>query len=109
MFSSDAWHGGTRFINIDQYFVQNWDIVTLDITEKELKLLMEWCEYKQNKDYDWYGVVAFILPFMTEDQNKWFCSELCAEGLKFINRLDQQIKTHKLSPGELHKILVGEP
>lgn len=106
MFSSDAWSGGVRWN--DNYNLDNWDIIEIDIPDFKLSTLEDWCTSKQNKKYDWLGVVRFIVPFLKQDPDKWFCSELCGAGLKFIGVIPVKTKTSKLSPQELYTILVNK-
>lgn len=66
-----------------------WDLVEVDIDADLVRLF-----YKQTAGlkYDWLGV---LLPFR-QSQNKYFCSEWCAECLGFNN-------PHKFSPNSLYR------
>lgn len=101
MFSSDAWSGGVRFIGKDEYNLSNWDIIYISLSEAQLAELIKFCYFKESKEYDWKGVIAFIIPFIRQDYNKWFCSELVGAALKFIGIFKSTFKIHKLSPGKL--------
>lgn len=103
MFSADAWTNRVRYTH---YFDKaNWDFVPIDVPEGSVWALREWCNARVGKEYDWWGVVRFVLPFVKQDPTKWFCSELCGAGLKFIGVVPVPTKTSKLSPKDLHKVL----
>lgn len=105
MFSSDAWSGGVRWNT--NYDLSNWDIVRVDLTKAEIDVLIRWCKTKETSDYDWLGVIRFVIPFTNQDPDKWFCSELCAAGLKAVAKLPSKLKVWKLSPGQLHALLIN--
>lgn len=105
IFSADAWYGSVRYSK--SYNLDNWDMQEIDIDEAELKRLCEWCDWKNGSAYDWFGVIAFVLPFVHEDTKKWFCSELCASALKWVGKLPPDLKTYNLSPGDLCTLLEG--
>lgn len=106
MFSADAWSGGVRFNQ--NYNLDNWDIVEIPCEDYKIKELVGWCDYRNGSKYDWWGVVWFVLPFVKQEPSKWFCSELCAAGLKFIGKIPVKTKTSKLSPQGLFDLLKGK-
>ena len=104
MFSSDGWDNGkVRYTT--QYNLDNWDILTFDIKDSELATLISWCDHKIGLQYDWLGVTRFIIPFIKQDPDKWFCSEIVCAGLEFIGRINKSIKTYRVSPKSLYNIL----
>lgn len=106
MFSSDGWNNGiVRYT--DKYTLCNWDFVNIDITEYELSTLLSWCDHKVGLKYDWMGVARFIIPFLKQDPEKWFCSELCCAALKFIGKLSRKVESFKMSPQNLYDTLVN--
>ena len=42
-------------------------------------------KYEEGKKYDYLGLISTRLNFLPSNQNKWFCSELCA-GLLGLSR-----------------------
>jgi hypothetical protein len=40
---------------------------------------LTWLETQLYKDYDWRGLLGFIVGFDTADRNKWYCFRLGAE------------------------------
>lgn len=107
MFSSDGWDNGKVRYN-DKYNINNWDFIDINITNGELLTLLSWCDHKIGLKYDWLGVFRFVLPFLKQDPDRWFCSELCAAALKFIGKIGMNIKTSGLSPNALFKLLVDK-
>jgi hypothetical protein len=107
MFSSDGWDNGkVRYTY--KYNINNWDFVDIDITDGELLTLISWCNHKIGLKYDWLGVFRFIIPFLKQDPERWFCSEICAAALRFINKINISIKPYKLSPKNLYNILTNK-
>lgn len=106
MFSSDAWYGGVRWNN--NYTVDNWEVLEFDLPDYAYRSLISWCISKENSGYDYWGVARFVLPFIPQDPTKWFCSELCAAGLKFVGVIPLDTKVSKLSPKGLFDILKGK-
>ena len=54
--------------------------------------------------YDWGGVTAYVFGFVTQDPNKWYCSELCAELLATDARFaGLKQKQFQYSPNALFK------
>lgn len=106
MFSSDGWDNGkVRYTS--NYNLDNWDFLTLDIKECELNTLISWCDHKVNLKYDWLGVFRFIIPFIKQDPERWFCSELICSGLKFIGRINSTINSYRVSPKDLYNLLTN--
>ena len=104
MFSSDGWDNGkVRYTT--RYNLDNWDILTFDVKDSELATLISWCDHKIGLQYDWLGVTRFIIPFIKQDPDKWFCSEIVCAGLEFIGRINKSIKTYRVSPKSLYNIL----
>lgn len=105
MFSADAWSKSQVRFTTD-YNLDNWDIVRIDISTEQMAKLLKWCEFKSDSKYDWLGVIRFVIPFIPQDPDKWFCSELCAAGLKYINILPSSLVVSKLSPVSLYNKLL---
>jgi len=77
-FSSSNRDGGTRFKKI--YIREDvWDII--DIGPEKEKEIREWCEERVGLPYDWWGILGFVLPWIKNDESKWFCSEILSTAL----------------------------
>ena len=59
-----------------------WDILPCTLTEREAR---EWLSREQGKAYDYAGALRFVLPFLRQAPQKWFCSEFVAAALGIDN------------------------
>lgn len=106
MFSADAWSNEVRFTTY--YNLDNWDVISFEITAFQELNLLAWCDSKEGAKYDWFGVAWFVLPFIKQQRSKWFCSEVCGSALKYIGKIPVITKTSKLSPQGLFDLLKGK-
>jgi len=51
-----------------------------------------------------WGIFGFLQPFNTQDEKKWYCSEICAWFLFMARVLDKREK--RISPRRLSKKLI---
>ena len=71
--------GGVRFKQID-YNPAHWDFVALpDAAEPFAR---DWFERNEGSPYDLMGNVRFVLPWLSDSDKGWFCSEAMAAALK---------------------------
>jgi hypothetical protein len=101
-FSSSPRDGGTRFkkIDIDD---KNWHIIDLYNVSKDTEnKIRNLANEMVNKKYDWLGVLGFVIPLFPSDENRWYCSEICAYLLDKANVI---ICYHKISPEGLNYII----
>jgi len=82
-----------------------WVRVQIKCTNEEAKRTYKFCLDQFNKPYDWFGLFGFIVPFRTQEKDKWFCSELCCEALKVGGILPTYIVSSKISPNGLYKLV----
>lgn len=82
---------GCRFKNsLDVIFKhpERWFISIVEMNEETEDAIGAWCEKQVGKKYDLFNVLfSFINPFIFDDPNKWYCSEVCYRALakfKFI-------------------------
>lgn len=61
--------------------------------------LQDFFEAQRGKQYDYRGVLSFVLPFLTHNPQKWFCSEFCASALSLSH-------PEKYSPAKVHQALL---
>lgn len=78
------------------YNPDEWDFV--EIPKVEFK---EFFDKTIGKKYDYTGVLGFVFLRLSENPNRWFCSEWCATVLGFD-------KPHRVSPGKLYNALVSK-
>jgi len=101
-FSSSWRDGGTRFKKIN-IIPERWDMVDIE-TDKEEEI-KTWCETQLGKEYDWRGVFSIVIPFILQDGNKWYCSEICIHALRrsgIVNYLNYN------SPNSFYRLLVKD-
>jgi hypothetical protein len=61
----------------------NWDKVTLPITEEERRDIQAFILDEIGSGYDWKGIfLSQVVGLRREHPDNWFCSELCAAVLK---------------------------
>lgn len=77
-YSSSARDGGIRAKAINLHDGK-WDVFYLDGVSKDD--VLEWFNKNMGKPYDWFGVARFVLPFLRQRPDEWFCSEACAEAI----------------------------
>jgi len=78
--ASASWmDGGVRFKRID-YNPAHWDFIELpDAAEP---YACEWFRANEGAPYDLMGNVRFVLPWLSDSEKGWFCSEAMAAALK---------------------------
>ncbi len=92
-YSSSPRDGGVRK-KIMQLDTAKWDLVEVDISPNRIKRTFK---FYVGKKYDFLGAVGLF--FGKQDNNKYFCSEYCAEVLKLNNSL--------ISPQQLYDQLTS--
>lgn len=96
--SSSARDGGVRMKNIHVAGGQ-WDLCPLFYIDDELELFFA-C--KRGCKYDYFGILfSQIFRLKKHDQDKWFCSEIIASALGFLN-------PETLSPVDLFRAVMGK-
>ena len=98
-FSSSPRDKGTRFKYIDAK-QGRWVYFDIATTKEEEQIIYNWCDSIKDRDYDWPGILSFIIPFIKDDKDKWFCSECMIDGANLINKLKDFIPS-KTSPRDI--------
>jgi uncharacterized protein YycO len=104
-FSSSPRDGGVRFKPII-YEPQKWVVIELPVEPADEAKVRSWCQTKTGKDYDFSGVLGFILPFFKQDDDDYYCSEICLMALKLVIE-EWSKKRNKISPGKLFGLVSG--
>lgn len=78
-----------------------WDVVYIDLSEKQQRKVKKFLEKELNSRYDWLGVLHFVFKFLKPSKKRWFCSELCAKALIEAGVLNKNEKTIYFSPESL--------
>ena len=76
--SSSFIDGGVRFKRID-FDSDHWDFI--DLPDELEPKAREWFEKHNHQHYDILGNVRFVFWPVSEEKNKWFCSEAMAKAL----------------------------
>lgn len=78
--SSSFIDAGVRFKRIE-YSEANWDFVEIpDYLENQAR---KWFEDHEGSKYDLLGNLRFVLFFIPQSKNKYFCNEALSESLGF--------------------------
>lgn len=94
--SSSPIDGGVRRATITLNH-QHWELYTLLGTVEE-EDLHTWFKAQDGKPYDWLGALGVKFKLFSQNNDRWFCSEIIASylGMK---------RTHRLSPINLYQRL----
>lgn len=87
-----------------------WDFYTINVTEEQYKVILEFFEETKGESYDWVGMLCSqFLPFRIKTKNRWYCSEWIAYALRIACVFDWKIikiyDRKDLSPAVLHKLI----
>jgi hypothetical protein len=77
-YSSSPRDGGVRPKQIN-FNTGRWDLYL--IPEADVAAALRWFQEHDGEDYDWLGVIRFVLPFIPHRSKKWFCFEAIAASL----------------------------
>lgn len=108
-FSSSWRDGGVRFrhINLNERPVGSvapkWTLVSVPASHRQVAEIRGWCGKHLGGRYDVPGVLAFKLPFVRQQLNWWFCSEICCAALQEGGML-LDVEPHRLSPNGLLRL-----
>jgi uncharacterized protein YycO len=77
-------------------------IKEIEVKDEIVKEAIEWVYTQENKPYDWKGIfLSQFLPLSVDDQEKWFCSEICSELLKKLGIENLKEVSKEYNPKEL--------
>ena len=103
MFSSSGRDQKVRFRSFPRD--DHWDVYQLpSVSEHTVRHL---AEMYVGAEYDYTGVLGFIIPFRIENSKKWFCSELVHQLLQ-QSGLPLTGKSFNVAPQELYRQLSKE-
>jgi hypothetical protein len=102
---SSSWRDdgiGVRYKEI-YYLPNRWDFIEIPTTDQELKM-RSWCDARteEKAKYDWRGIIQFVIPFIKQNDEDWFCSEICIAALNHGGVLDWSTFN---SPNSFYKLL----
>ena len=56
---------------------ERWDYIEFEVDDEWWADYLDEMKQEVGKKYDFMGISGFILPFGQQDDNKWYCSEIC--------------------------------
>lgn len=99
---------GTRFTHIDLRDETQWTLVPLVLTPEQEQHLLIFCQGCGEKEYDWLGILGFVLPWGEHDDHDRFCSEICTEALQKVLGMSPGVKAWMTSPNALYELVSGK-
>jgi hypothetical protein len=68
----------------------HWTCVEIPTTKEQEIQMRQWCDVKvaENAKYDWWGIIQFVIPFVKQKDEDWFCSEICIAALNHAGVLN---------------------
>jgi hypothetical protein len=88
-------------------FLANYDTIRVPMTVEQEADLRTWCKSEAGCSYDWKGIVfSMVLNLGYHSASKWFCSEVCAAGLK-REQVPLRFEPQRYSPGKLSNSLLS--
>jgi len=74
---------GVRYKKI-KFLPNRWDVIEVPTTETQEAIIRCWCDKRveERARYDWWGIVQFVIPFIKQRDEDWYCSEICIAALK---------------------------
>jgi len=94
-YSSSFHDGGVRSKPINIYD-GTWDTFEIQGDSESVK---KWFKDHDQQPYDWGGIFRFVIPFIPQYDNRWFCNEACGEALGIKD-------SYKYTPEKLYERLV---
>ena len=74
----------------------------IEIETSKEKEIIEFLENEIGCKYDLFGTLRFVLPFIKQSSDKWFCSELVVTALAKDSRF-KGWEAQRFSPNSLYK------
>ena len=86
-----------------------WDFLTIEITEEQYEVILDFFEETKGEGYDWVGMLASqFLPCKIKHRKRWYCSEWISYALRIacvFNWRTIKIYDRKdLSPAVLYEL-----
>ena len=83
-----------------------WDLIDIKLDMDQEIRIRTFCNAQIGKEYDWTAIwFSHLLPFKIQDDNKWFCSELCVAAFQKIKYLPHELPS-QINPGEFYKLIL---
>ena len=87
-----------------------WDFLSLEVTQEQVDIIMEFFEDTEGHRYDWVGMLlSQFLPCKIKHKKRWYCSEWIAYALRIACVFDWRIikiyERKDLSPSTLYDLV----
>ena len=87
-----------------------WDFYSIDITEEQHEVILEFFHETKGEGYDWFGMLmSQFLTCKIKHRKRWYCSEWIAYALRIACVFDWRIikiyDRKDLSPAALHRLI----
>jgi hypothetical protein len=80
----------------------NWEYITLNIDEVNVKKMKDFFTSQRGKEYDVPGIFfSQLIPIGVDVNDRWFCSEIVSEALMISGVLDTDKDSAWYSPARL--------
>lgn len=89
---------------------ERWDYIECDVKDWRLEVALEEANKLVDAKYDFIGILGFIQPIAIQDDQRWYCSEIC-DWLKVLLRIKSK-RSKRISPRRAAYLLAkkyGEP
>lgn len=96
---------GTGFTRLNLTDSTLWTVVPLNVSANDAENLHIFCEGCGQKEYDWLGILGFVLPWGEHDDHDRFCSEFCTEALQKVLGMFPGVKAWETSPYALYELV----
>ena len=95
-FSSSSRDGGCRFKSAALVLKhpERWRIIPVTRDPSKALTMLQFCKAQDGKKYDFRGVISFLLPKMSENPNKWYCSEVCDRAKRIVGLWPSFYRSH---------------
>lgn len=100
MFSASEYDNAVRFTH-HKFDADKWDYKEVTVSELHCKA---YAMQRNGEKYDYKGIVGFIIPFVKDDNDKSFCSEVCYDIL-VKSGMEHTKDSSKVSPNLLSRII----
>ena len=88
----------------------DWDFVTIEVTEQQYEIIMQFFSDTKGAGYDWVGMLlSQFLPCKIKHRRRWYCSEWITYALRIACVIDWRTlrlyDRKDLSPQVLYNLL----
>ncbi len=85
--------------------LHEWGTITIECSEEQADICMNYMLRNVNRPYDWLGVFGCVFSWIKHDYTKLFCSEYILEGLRCASLY---CGPTVISPSKMHFVLTKE-